>query len=87
MKIRVPITHYEEVQVSGLQAKEIALSVIHQAFNLPTGSYADGAELVVDEEHHTSHSWTTKVRVRKMTKADMVALEVISHIRDFNDAK
>jgi hypothetical protein len=86
MKIKLPHTKIIEVDVPERVILVNAITLMRKAWDLPKGVYqgrlmtGTADKLMIDEECHTSHSYTATHVYRPITSNDMYRLETLKEL-------
>jgi hypothetical protein len=85
MRVKVPVVHYEYVEISDQQAKEIAIDFVRKVYDIPSACFVkDGTVVEEIEQYGGTHSWTEKRNYRPATDRDVI---VIAFIEDLKSTK
>lgn len=92
MKIRIPITHFEEVTLSEENIRAVIYNYIYRHYGIPSDAYIkyvdkkdlfdSGDYLMHEVEYCSSHCWYEEEEIRKATEQDKFLVELIKEIRE-----
>lgn len=77
LKIRIPITKWEDVCISKEKRLEITAQTLRDFFRLDKDITIENGDIIHHDEYYTSHSWSEKTVLRKATKEEELIYNLI----------
>ena len=82
MKLRIPIVHYEDINLSKEDVNAVILNYIYNKYKVASDTYEKEGFLCHEVEYCTSHCWYQEERIRKATEFDKFLLQFIKELKD-----
>ena len=77
LKIRLPITKWEDICISKEKRIEITAQTLRDFFRLDKDIHIENGDIIHYEEYYTSHSWSEKKVLRKATNEEEIIYNLI----------
>ena len=81
MRIKVPVTHYEDIDLDQTQVNDITLKNLYKLFNWGSDYFIRDRQVWTTNEYVTSHRFEMDEKVREATDQDIFVDAMFNQIK------